>query len=252
MRERRSPAHLALTPRHTLALTVVTWAGALTLLAVHLAGRLPLGLTGTDLWCCWLLALGCTGFWTTFLRVTSPLIAEDWQVGRLIGDLTRLPADDPGLDEMLARDPEGGFVRPSLWPVFGWIGGLFWGAAALYTALAAAGRLQPRPSDMMLTLISIMIPAVQCTAAAVNGPPLTRQRAVRHAAALAHYQLRHRGAEAEAVAVITRLAASDPQRAEALLRDVAEQARARAAQPGAPAELRVVNGDARSERERHY
>jgi len=239
---------LTLTPRRSLAGTLTAWGATTALLLLHFAGALPLGMIGVGCWCSWLLAIGGVGFWTTFLRVTSRLIAEDWQIGRVFGDLSRLPVTDIGQGSLITDPGHGdGFVREGLWPVFVWLGGVLWGGAALYTGDVASGQLHPRPSDLLLTLFTILWPAAACTAAAINGPPLTRQRAVRRAAALAHHQMRERDAETEVVVAVRTLAQRDPQRAEALLRDITAQART-AAGPCTPIDLHVVNGLREQER----
>lgn len=187
------PGHKALiTPKVTLIGTAVTWPPALILYALHMTTRLlPLGDLGIGLWCFWLLAIGCVGFWTTFLRVTSPLLAEDWRMGVAFGDLNHLPVGESSIDALLADDkPPNPYLRANLWPIFTWVGGMCWGIAVLLTFVAAAGGIRPPSSDTLIALVIVMIPAVQCTAAAVNGPPLTRQYALRNAAALAHQRMR--------------------------------------------------------------
>lgn len=205
MTEQTTARAARITPRTTLTATAVLWPAALTLFAWHLIGGLPLGALGTDLWCAWLLALGCVGFWTTFLRVTEPLLAEDWRVGVALGDLNHLPLGEPSLDPLFAPGRARGFVRESLWPVFGWIGGICWGLAAAFTGAIATGHLHPHPSDALLALTVIMVPAVQCTAAAINGPPLSRQHAIRKAAGLAHQRLREQRGVLESAAALDAL-----------------------------------------------
>ncbi len=180
-----------ITPKATLIATAILWPAAVLLFALHLDHALSLGLLGIGLWCFWLLALGCVGFWTTFLRVTSPLLAEDWRIGVAFGDLNHLPVTESTYEALLADDkPPNPFVRGALWPIFTWIGGMCWGIAALLTGAAASGLIHAPTTDILVALVIIMIPAVQCTAAAVNGPPLTRQWQLRNAAALAHLRMR--------------------------------------------------------------
>lgn len=230
-----------LTPRVTLTATMAVWLAALILLLLHLTGRLPIGTTGTDLWCGWLLALGASSFLTTFLRVTTGLIAEDWQTGLILGTPGQVPISGRAADA-LASETSGTYLHPALWPVFGSAAAVFWGMAIAYTAINATGHLHPRHSDLLLGLSMFTTPAASFTAAAVTGPALTRQRQVRRAAVLAHGRLRRTNAEADAVRAVNDLLDADPQRAGVLLRNLTEQVCAAGKGRCAKPDLRVVNG----------
>lgn len=182
------PGHKALmTPKRTLIATAIAFPAALILYSVHLAGALPLGNLGLGLWCFWLLALGCVGFTITFLRVSKTMLAEDWRVGVAFGDLNHPPVSESTYDALLADDrPPNPYLRGSLWPVFGWIGGLCWGIAAPLTAAAALGVIHSSPTNIFVPLAVLLMLAGLCTGAAVNGPTLTAQYQMRTAAALAH------------------------------------------------------------------
>jgi hypothetical protein len=154
----------------------------------------PVGAATMQVAIYWLLALGCTGFLVTFLRVGNELVEVDWHIVYEL-DLTEVlrPERDRRLDHVLARglgpDRSADFWPAGAWRIFLRIGLTFWLVSAIATGLLVSGYpVLSFPQRGMLLLI-LMIPAVQCTAAAIIGPGLTRMLELREAAREARRRL---------------------------------------------------------------
>lgn len=132
--------------------TVILWCAALYLYASELLPQLPDAPLATfDVTEVMLLALACLGFQLSTLRIGLDDIAHIWQA---------------------TIDPTHS-ANPARWRTFGWIGATCW-LLALAVGIPAAMHLWLTNSTMLIfALVIILIPAVQCTGAAVIGPILT-------------------------------------------------------------------------------
>jgi hypothetical protein len=149
----------------------------------------------------WLLGLGCTGFWLTFMRVGEQLAHADWTIAYELDPGALLtPGRDRDLDRVLAQglaaDRPPDFWPAKTWRWFAKIGVTFWLISALATAAVVARWLPLHYPDRGMLLMILMTPAVNCTAAAVTGPGLTRMLGLRDAAREARRRVcEHGGAQ---------------------------------------------------------
>ncbi len=167
---------------HTAATaTSVLWCAALGLYAVRLFPHLvPSPSTSVfDVGETFLLAVACLGFQLSAFRVGLDHLARIWRA---------------------SLDPVARTARnPVRWRVFGWIGaGSCLGALAIGVP-AATSVWHPDSTDLIFALVIALIPAVQCTGAAVVGPILTHAIEERETARAAHNAILevHRAAVSE-------------------------------------------------------
>jgi hypothetical protein len=145
--------------------TLVLWTAALTLYAWQLLPHLPRpGLADFDFGETMLLALACIAFQLSAFRVGLDHLARIWGAS---------------LDPLAPADR-----NPTRWRTFGWAGAASWLAAIALGATAMAGRWHDS-TDLIFALVIVLIPAVQCTGAAVIGPLLTHAIEERETARMA-------------------------------------------------------------------
>ena len=193
----------------------------------------------------WLLMLGCTGFWITFLRVGENLVHADWHIAyELNPEVIFTLRRDRHLDRVLARglaaDRAPDFWPTGTWRLFAWIGATFWMISGAATAALATHWLRLGPPQRGIFLVILLIPAVNCTAASVIGPGLTRLLELRDAAREARRLLCE-----QTDAAATEGAPDSTVRSEDLIDTVPIDARAmRSLQAQLPERrLRIVDGD---------
>jgi len=174
--------------------TAGLWGIALLIFAGQEQRDIALGDAAMQIIVYWLLALGCTGFWVAFMRVGERLVDADWHIAYELDTAAILsPVRDRNLDRILARglaaDRPREFWPAGIWRVLARIGISFWVicAVASVALLARWWRVDAPQRGVLLAIL--MIPAVQCTAAAVIGPGLTRMVGLRDAAREARRRL---------------------------------------------------------------
>ncbi|MGH3415528.1 MAG: hypothetical protein ACRDSS_03585 [Actinocrinis sp.] len=140
--------------------TAILWCAALVFYVVRVL-RLPTDTSVFDLGETFLLAVACLGFQLSALRVGLDHLARIWH----------------GTIEPAARTSS-----PARWRVFGRIGAASWVASLGIGLPAATGAWHPDSTDLVFALVIVLIPAVQCTGAAVIGPILTRAIQTRESA----------------------------------------------------------------------
>lgn len=186
--------HIPASARAAAVTTAGLWSIAVLLFTGQAQRDIALGDGAMQVIVYGLLALGSTGFWMAFMRVGEELVDADARIAyELDPDSILKPTRDRTLDRLLARglavDRPPDFWPTGTWRVFARIGVTFW---VIYVA-ASAGLLAhwwriDSPQRGVL-LVILMIPAVQCTAAAVIGPGITRMLGLREAAREARRRL---------------------------------------------------------------
>ena len=178
--------------------TAGLWAAAFLLFTGEASHNVPIGDGTVQLIVYWLLALGCAGFWSTFLRTSEQLVREDWHIAYELDAYAILsPTRDRGVDRVLAgglaQEQRPGFWSAGIWRTLMRVGLAFWVASAAVTAALAAGWLvMPSPQRGIL-LTMLLVPAVHGTAAGIIGPGLTRMLELREAAREARRRLCEHG-----------------------------------------------------------
>lgn len=116
-----------------------------------------------------LLAVACLAFQLAALRIGIEDITRIWNA-------TVAPSPRP--------------VRPARWRILGWIGALSWTAALGVGVPILTGLWHPDSTSLIFALVIILIPAVQCTGAAIVGPILTNVIQERESALEARLRIR--------------------------------------------------------------
>ncbi|MBS2965546.1 hypothetical protein KGA66_21025 [Actinocrinis puniceicyclus] len=183
-------------------MTAVLWGIAFVIFGVCIWGGLRLDDTVLQVATYWLVAVACTLFWATFMRVSAQFVDEDWHIAYEIGpDAILAPGRDRRLDlalaRGLARDRSADYWPPATWRLFGWFAAVFWLASAAATAAALSGAALVPADDRTTLLVLLMAPAVQFTAAAIVGPGLTRMLKLREGAREARRRVCEQGSEYE-------------------------------------------------------
>lgn len=117
-----------------------------------------------------LLAFACVSFQLAALRVGLDDLAHIWHA---------------------TVDPTGQTKpNPARWRVFGWIGAVSWVAAIGIGLPVLISVWHPDSTNLIFALVIVLIPAVQCTGAAVVGPLLTHAIRERETALEARLRIR--------------------------------------------------------------
>jgi hypothetical protein len=144
------------------------WTIALALYAGHLRGILHMKIQAFDVWETLALALAAMGFQLAALRVGLDHINHAW---------------NSSLDVECAP-------QPLRWRVFGQIGAASWIATIAIGIPVAAGAFPHIESTTLIFgLVILLLPAIQCTGAAVVGPVLTHVIADRDAGQEARWRI---------------------------------------------------------------
>lgn len=158
----------------TRAATIATgilWSGALGWYIYRAFPRLPHADVSTyDFGETLLLALACLSFQLSALRVGMDQLNQVWTAA--VGAATPARPD------------------PLRWRVFGWIGATSWTAALALGVPLVTNAWNPDSTSLIFALVIILIPAVQCTGAAVVGPILTHTIQERETALEARLRIR--------------------------------------------------------------
>lgn len=193
--------HLPRSARSAAVATAGLWGLAVLLFTGQAQGDLAMSDVTMQIVVYWLLTVGCTLFWLTFMRVGQELVDADWRIAyELDPGAVLAPGRDRKLDRALAQglaaDRPADFWPANTWRWFAKIGITFWIIAALATVAVAARWLPVNAPYRGILLVMLMIPAVQCTAAGVIGPGLTRMLGLRDAAREARRRVcEHAGAQ---------------------------------------------------------
>lgn len=157
----------------TVALaTAVLWCAALGYYTTRLTHGTHGRTAAFDLVEILLIAAACLGFQLAALRVGIDQLAHIWHA-------TIDPTSEP--------TP----TNPTRWRVFGRIGAASWLATLILGVPAAAGawHLGTDSTDLIFALVIVLVPAVQCSGAAIIGPILTHVIRERETAQLARRAL---------------------------------------------------------------
>jgi len=134
--------------------TTVLWSIALGWYAYHAFPHTPHANVGVfDFGETVLLALACVAFQLSALRVGLDDLAHIWHAT---------------VDTTDQAKP-----NPARWRVFGWIGAASWIAAFGIGLPVLISVWHPDSTNLIFALVIVLIPAVQCTGAAIIGPLLT-------------------------------------------------------------------------------
>jgi hypothetical protein len=151
--------------------TTVLWCIALAWYAYHTFLHTPhANVTVYDFGETMVLALACLAFQLSALRVGLDDLAHIWHAT---------------VDPTKQTEPD-----PARWRVFGWIGAASWVAALGIGLPILISVWHPDSTNLIFALVIVLIPAVQCTGAAVVGPLLTHAIQERETALEARLRIR--------------------------------------------------------------
>lgn len=163
---------VALVDTETAAIaTTILWSIALGWYAYHAIPHTPhANVALFDFGETMVLALACLSFQLAALRVGLDDLAHIWHA---------------------TVDPtEQSKSNPARWRVFGWIGAVSWVAALGIGLPVLISVWHPDSTNLIFALVIVLIPAVQCTGAAVVGPLLTHAIRERETALEARLRIR--------------------------------------------------------------
>lgn len=181
--QKRIPA----SARTAAIITAGLWGIAVLLFTGQEQGEIALSNNVAQILVYWLLALCCVTFWCAFMRVGEELVDADWHIAyELAPEAILEPGRDRELDRILAHglaaDRPSDFWPIGTWKAFAKIGAVFWALSAIVTFVLATHWWPVGWGHRGMLLLLLMSPAVQCTAASLIGPGLTRMLDLREAA----------------------------------------------------------------------
>lgn len=179
--------HIPASARTAALITAGLWGVAVLLFTGQAQGDIALSDGVVQIVVYWLLGLGCTMFWCAFMRVGEGLVDADWHIAyELDPEAILALGRDRDLDRILAHglavDRPPDFWPTGTWRIFAKIGSAFWVVSALVTIDLVTRWWPVGWHHRGILLLLLMSPAVQCTAASLIGPGLTRMLELREAA----------------------------------------------------------------------